>query len=460
MNIIILGAGEIGYHIALSLSRENREVILVEADTGRADQIDDDDNDIQVIRGNAADPDVLLTAGLKNADLLVAVTNSDEANITACLFAARLAPSIRRVARIRRIDTRRYGRLLTEDPTLIHAVIHPEELCARKILDVIRCPGATDVDWFFDGRVALVSIPVAPDAPVNGWDLVRIGRERAERGLSFLIATLVHDGVARVPSATDILKPGDTLYLATMADCLSDVLALFVPPERLKPIRDVTIFGGGSMGFYLAEMLEQIKMNVKIIEPDTQRAALLADRLSTTLVLCGEPAEQGIFEEEKIADSDAYIAVTPDQEDNLIAALYAKSFGIRLAVVALFRAHLAPLVQRTGIDTIVLPQQVAVGKILEHVRSGNVSSVIVMEQHGIEIIETRVPKGSRLVGRSLRQQRMPHGTLLLACQRTDDETFIPDGDTKIMAGDRIAMILHQQDVPKIDAMLRAGRYGF
>lgn len=459
MNILILGAGEIGYHIALSLSRENREVILVEADSARADQIDDDENDIQVVRGNAADPDVLLAAGLKTADLLVAVTNRDEVNITACLFAARLAPAVRRVARIRQVDLRVHGRLLTDEPTWIHAVIHPEELCARKIRDVLHYPGTTDVDWFFDGHVALVSIPVTEDAPVNGWDLARIGQERLARGLSFLIATHVHDGSARIPSAHDVFMPGDTLYVATLANCLNEVLALFVPPERLKPIRETVIFGGGATGWHLAEMLEDAKLNVKLIEPDPRRAAWLADRLNTTLVLCGEPADQGIFQEENIAGADAYVAVTADQEDNLIAALHAKSFGIRHTVVTLYRAHLAPLVRRTGVDTLVLPQAVAVGKILEHVRAGDISSVIVMEQHGMEIIEAHVPQGSRLIGRPLRQQRMPRGTLLLAYQRSETETLIPDGNTTIMAGDRIAVISHQRNTPKVEAMLRAGRHG-
>ncbi len=454
MNIIILGAGEIGYHTALSLSRENREVILVEQDARRADQIDDDDNDIQVVRGNAADPDVLLRAGLEKAGLLVAVTNSDEANIAACLFASRLAPSIRRVARIRQINTRVHGQLLTDNPPLIHAVIHPEELCAGKILDVIRCPATTDVNWFFNGRVVLVSIPVTRDSPVNGWNLLHIGRERVKRRLSFLIATLVNNGFARVPSASDTLKTGDTLYLATLADSLDDVMALFAAPQRLKPVRDVTIFGGGNMGLYLAEMLEQSRVNFKIIEPDEQRAAILADRLHAGLVLCGEPFEKHIFEEEKIADSDAYVAVTNEQEDNLIAALYAKSFDIRLCVIALYRSHLAPLVQRVGIDTIVLPQQIAVGKILEHVRAGNVSSVIVLEQHGMEVIEARVSKSSRLLGRPLRAQRMPRGTLLLALQRVDGETIIPDGDAIITAGDRVAVISHRRDVSKIEALLR------
>ncbi len=457
MNIIILGAGEIGYHIALSLSRENREVILVEADAARADQIDDDENDIQVVRGNAADPDVLLAAGLKTADLLVAVTNSDEANITACLLAARLAPAVQRVARIRRIDTRTYGRLLTDEPTLIHAIIHPEELCARKIFDVIRHPGTTDVAWFFDKRVALVSIPVAPNAPVNGWNLVQIGRERQARGLSFLVATVVRDGVARVPSATDVLTPGDTLYIATLTDCLHDVLSLFVPPERRKPFRNVAIFGGGSMGLYLAEMLERSKTNVKIIETDAKRAAFLSDRLTATLVLCGEPTDQGIFEEENIGDSDAYIALTDDQENNLIASLYAKSFGVRLSVVALYRSHLGPLIERMGIDTVVSPKQVAVGNVLKHVRAADISSVIVLEQHGMEIIEARLLEGSSLLGRPLRKQRMPRGTLLLAVQRVDGEVVIPDGDTRIMAGDRIAMISHQRDIPQVEAMLRAVR---
>ncbi|MCA1808372.1 MAG: Trk system potassium transporter TrkA [Lentisphaerae bacterium] len=456
MNIIILGAGEIGYHTALSLSRENRAVILVESDPARADQIDEDENDIQVVRGNAADPEVLLRAGLENAHLLLAVTNSDETNITACMFAARLAPEIRRVARIRQIDTRMYGHLLTDDPPLVHAVVHPEELCARKILDVIRCPATTDVNWFFKGQVVLVSLPVKADSPANGWNLVAVGRERAERGLPFLIAMLVHDGVAGVPAATDVLKTGNTLYLATPADRLSEVLTLFVSQPRLKPMRNVTIFGGGRIGLYLAEMLDKHDIDVKIIEPDERRAARLADQLPSVLVLCGEPSDPDIFDEEKIANSDAFVAVTGDQEDNLIAVLYAKSFGIRLGVAALHRGHLAPLVQRMGIDTVVMPQQVAVGKFLEHVRAGNIASVIVFEQYGMEVIEALVPAGSRIIGRPLSEVRMPRGTLVLALQRAGGETIIPDGRVTVLAGDRIAVISPQRHITKVEDMLGGG----
>lgn len=457
MPILILGAGEIGYHIALSLSRENREVILVESDPERADQIDADDNDLQVIRGNAADPDVLLTAGLRNSDLLVAVTNSDEVNIAACAFAARLTPDIRRVARIRQLDTIVHGRLLTDDPPLMHAIINPEELCARKIADLIRNPGTTDVNWFFEERAVLVSLPVAADAPVNGKTLLMIGRERESCGLPFLIATIVHDQEARVPSAADALHTGDTLYIATLADRLQEVMAFFCGAERLKPMRGITIFGGGNIGMYLAQMLEGTHRDVKIIEPDERRAVFLADRMDQALVLCGEPSDKRIFDEEKIAASDAFVAVTHDQEDNMIAALYAKSFGMRLGVAALFRTHLASLVHRLGIDTVIMPQQAAIGKILEHVRAGNVTSVIVMEQYRMEVIESRVPAGARLARRVLREVRMPSGSLLLAVQRADGETIIPDGGTMILPGDRIAVISHQRDMKNIANMLAGSR---
>lgn len=457
MRIVILGAGEIGYHIALSLSRENREVLLVESNSGRASQIEEDENDIQVIRGNAADPDVLIRAGIKNVDLLVAVTDSDEVNITACMFAKRLAPTVRRVARIRQLDTRRHGRLLTDDPPLMHSVIHPEELCAAKIGDLIKYPGTTDVNWFFGGRVALVSMPVTPDSPINGRTLLQIGRERSVHGIPFMIASLLRNQIAALPSAGDRLATGDVLYVATLSERLGEVLNLFCAPARLKPIRNVTIFGGGRIGLYLAEMLESINGKVKLIEPDERRAALLADHLQNTLILCGEPSDRGIFDEENIAQSDAFIAVTGDQEDNMIAALYAKSSGVRFGAVTLHRSHLSSLVQRVGIDAVILPQQVAIGKILEHVRAGNVSSVVVLEQYGMEVIEAPVPSGSRLLGKPLRDLRLPSGALLLALCRENDETVIPDGDTTIMAGDRIAVISHQRDVHEIEKILRGER---
>lgn len=459
MRILILGAGDIGHHIALNLSREHREVVLIESSPERAARIEEDENDIQVILGNAADPDLLIKAGLNEADLLVAVTDSDEVNLASCLFASRLAPEVRRIARMRHIDTRRHGALLTSDPPVVHSIINPEELCARKIRDLIRFAGATDVNWFFDARVALVRTPVLANSPVKGLNLIELGQTRETAKLPFLVAMLVRDGVPRVPAPEDVLRIGDQIYAVTLAEHLNVVLDVLCHEDRRREARNVAVFGGGGIGLYLAELLETDGTVIKLVEPDEQRAAFLANRLNTTLVLCGEPLDPAIFEEERIAGSDVFVAATGDQENNIIAALYAKSHGVRMGISVLKRAQIERLVSQVGIDAVILPQHAAIGKILAYVREGEITSVIVVNENDMEVIELRVPEGARIAGRPLREVRMPRGALLLAVAPPGGKTIVPGGATVIRPGDRIAVIAHKRDVRKLERLL-AGAHGW
>ncbi len=459
MSTIILGAGTIGYDIAQQLSREHREVILVEVDPDRIAEIEEDEHDIQVIAGSAADPESLVRAGLSSADLVVAVTNSDEANISACLLASRLAPGTRRVARIRHMDTRRYGQLLLGDPPILHAIINPEELCARRIADLIAKPGAIEVIWLVDQTVALVRIPVTPGMGLIGQNLIQLGQKREASKLPFLLALLVRDDQAFIPKAQEVLRAGDHLYLVSPAALLDKVMDFFCEASTRRPQQHITLFGGGNIGLYLAELLTIQGRTVKLIEPDPARATMLAARLDNTQVLCGEPLDPDIFEAERIASSDVFVAVSDDQEDNLMAALYAKSHGVRFGVAMLTRPQIARLVAQVGIDAAILPQHVAIGTILEHIRTGDVYSVIVLQAGEMEIIETRVPEGSRLTGRPLADVHMPPGTLLLAVQRGSDRTIIPQGKTVVQAGDRIAVITRKSNLQHLEKLL-AGRTGW
>ena len=457
MAIVILGGGDIGYHLALTLSRENREVVIVESDSVRADRIDEDENDIQVVRGNAADPGVLIAAGLRKAHLLVAVTNSDEVNIVACFLAARMAPKVRRVARIRQLDTRLYGHLLVDEPPVIHSIINPEELCARKIADLIRYRGATEVNWSFDKRVAIVAVPIKEGSPVQGKTLVEIGRWREQLGLPLLIAMIVRDQEARVPDIADVMQYNDLLHVVTLSGQLDDVLDFFCGSARRERFDKIAVYGGSNIGLYLAEILEEQGVDIRLVESDAGRAAELAERLNHTLVLCGEPFEKNIFAEEKIGQMDAFVAATQDQEDNIISALYAKTCGIPLSVAVLYREQMARLVYQVGIDATILPRLVAIGEILGYVRGGNVASVVVLNQNDREIIEYHIEEGSGLAGRPLRQVHIPGGGLLLAVERSHGETIIPNGGTTIEPGDRIALIAARHDQQDIDRMLSGSK---
>ncbi len=474
MSIIIIGAGEIGYHIANELSLENRDVTLIDPDRERIRFLEESGEDLNIICGSGSNPENLKRAGIEKAEMLIAVANNDEINITACYLASQMNKDIKKIARIRDIDTHYYGSLIKGNPPIIDSIINPEELCAYKIANLTKYPIASDLNYFFDKKAVLIGIHVVGNNPLIGKTLIELGKDRKNNNYKALIASIIHEDKAIVPSGEDVVCEGDIIYIVTLSNEIDRIIK-YVTHDDATEVKNVTIYGGSNIGFYIARAFEKesksifefenaeantgtntnivlpsYKYKIKLIEADTQRSEFLSDNLPKTLVLKGNVLEKAIFENERIDESDVFIAATNDQEENIISTLYAKSNGVKKGIAVLKRRNIASLVKNLGIDAGIFPQQVAVAKIFESIRKGKILSIILLNQNDIEVDEIQALKGSRLIDIPLKDVKLPKGTLVIAIEKQNGEVLIPFGESVIKAGDKVAIITRKTSVKALE----------
>jgi trk system potassium uptake protein TrkA len=453
MSFIVLGAGEIGYHLAKELCAENRDVIVIESNPEKIAQLQETGEDISIIAGNGSNPEILKKAGIETAELLIAVTEKDEVNITACYIASQFSKNIKKIARVREIDTHVYGNLFTKAPAIIDSLFNPEELCAIKIANLLQFPGVADISHFFDGRALLLGTKIAAESHLKGKSMIEIGQDRNKYGMDILIANIIRGGEALIPSGPSLLAEGDFIYAITLEKEIQKVMGYFCGAQAA--INAVTILGGSNIGYYLARMLEQKSFNIKLIERDAARANFLSENLANTLVLKGEIWDRAINENEGIYKSDVFVAVTHNQEENIIATLEAKSKGVKLGICVLTQRHIAPLVKKIGIDICIHPQQLAIGKMLEYIRKGKISSVVVLNQNDIEVIEAKAMENSQLVHKAVKDIKLPQSSLILAIARKDGIIEIPNGNSMISPDDQVIFISNKAGVEYIERLITA-----
>lgn len=450
MSVIILGAGKIGYNLAQELSMENRDVTVIDSNPQKIQQLEEAGDDIIVMEGNASNPAVLKKAGVENAELLIAVTAQDSSNIAACHIASRFSKTIKKIARVREIDTHLYGELFTGENPIIDSIINPEELCAIKISHLLDFPGIMDINSFFDDSVHLLGIKITEDSPIKGKSLIEIGQEREKLKIKTLIAGIIRGEEILVPSGKNRVEEGDIIYVISLQKKSSKVVEYFCGPQ--KRIKNVSIIGGSNIAYYLARIIET-KVDLKLIEPDHHKAHFLSEELKKTLVLKGTLLEKAIYEQESIDSSDVFIAASGDQEENIIATLYAKSKGVKKGICVLRRQHLTSFVNKTGIDVSIHPQQLTIGKILEYIRKGHIYSVVVLGQNAFEVIEAKINEKSKLSKKELKNIKLPKGTLLLTIERRDGTIVIPDGNTVVKADERVLFIAQKNNIPALEALI-------
>lgn len=449
MRVVIVGAGQVGFAIAQRLSWENHEVVLVDRDAHRLGEITER-LDVGSVQGSGCSPVALRRAEVEKAGMVIAVTESDEVNLLACLLAGRLAPQAMRIARVRDPEYHVDPDLFRGEPFALAAVINPEEEAARRIARTLEVPGALDVVQFVGGRVLLIGIRIDPDHPLAGQPLTRL---RAPEGVQLRVACLEHRGKVTVPHGEDTLVPGSIAYIACLREHASAVLQL--AGKRTEPVRSVMIFGAENLATYLARELQKRQVRVKIISSDAERCRETAERLPEALVVHGDATDPEVLVEEGIADIDAFVAGSRHEDRNVPAALLAKSLGARLAMVAASTEtfeHLAPSI---GIDAATSPQSAVVGSILQFLRHGRVLGVQALWSRDVEVLELQALEGSKLVSRPLKKAGFPRHAMVLTVSR-GDQTVIATGDTMIAPGDRVVAIMRREVVRKVEKVF-AGR---
>jgi len=447
LKIIIVGAGEVGFHIAGHLVQENKEVVVIDTHPEALRRVSDN-IDAQVIVGSGSSPKVLKDAGIEHAEILLAVTNSDETNLVACLMAHILSPATKQVARLRAADFDDYHQIFHDQPPRIDTIINPEIEVVKTIERLIRAPGAVDINEFGDGRIKFVSVRLEPGSVMAGVKLADLGARSDDQRI--LIASVVRDEELIIPRGDDRLEAGDLVYFICKHENLSATLALFDKDE--PPLKSAVIVGGGRIGLRVARMLEKQSIYTKIIEKDANRCLKLAELLDHAVVLNGDGSDQELLNEENIAGMDAVITVTNDEETNILASLLTKRMGVRKTITRISKFSYFPLMSTIGIEQVVSPRLSAINTILQHIRKGKVLSAVALKGEKAEVMEAVAQETSDIVGKPLSRIRFPKDALVTGIIRGQN-VIIPRGDSVIEPGDRIIILARRQAIAKVEKIL-------
>lgn len=452
MKIIILGAGQVGGTLAENLVGENNDITIVDHDSDRLRELQDK-YDLRVVTGHASHPDVLREAGAQDADMLVAVTNTDETNMAACQIAFTLFNTPNRIARIRS------PQYLAEKEALFNSgavpvdhLIAPEALVTNYIERLVHYPGALQVVNFADEKVSLVAVRAYYGGPLVGNALSAL-REHMPH-IDTRVAAIFRQGRPIRPQGTTIIEADDEVFFVAASGHIRAVMSEL---QRLEsPYRRIMIVGGGNVGAGLARQLEG-RYSVKLIEKNPERAEVLSEMLEETIVFCGDSANQELLQEEHIEQIDVFIAVTNDDEANIMSAMLAKKLGARKAIVLIQRAAYVDLVQGGTIDIAVSPQQATISALLTHVRRADIANVYSLRRGVAEAIEA-IAHGdehtSKVVGRAIGELKLPPGATIGAIVR-GDEVLIAHDSTVIQQDDHVVMFLvDKKHIPEVERLFQ------
>jgi trk system potassium uptake protein TrkA len=447
LKVVIIGAGEVGFNVASHLVNENKDVVVIDKDHEAIRRVSDN-IDVQVVNGSGSSPISLDEAGLKDAEILLAVTNSDEANLVACLVADILSPSTKKLARIRNADFDQYHDNFRKYAPHIDTLINPEIEVVKTIDRMMNMPGVVDVGEFADGRIKFIAILLDKDARLAGTRLSELS-SISEKQRPLIVAVIREEKLI-IPGGKDRLLAGDLVYFICEEEKLLDTLTVF--DKHAEPVERVLIIGGGKIGIRLARLLDEKPVYTKIIEKNPDRCAKLADRLNKVVVLHGDGSDQELLKEENIQDIDVVVTLTGDEEINILASLLAKQMGARKTITKISKFSYFPLMSTIGIEQVVSPRLSAINTILQHIRRGKVLSSISIKGEQAEFMEAVALETSDIVGKPLKNISFPKGALVAGIIRKEN-FIIPTGDSIVNPNDMIIIFARKQAIPKVEKIL-------
>jgi K+ transport systems, NAD-binding component len=439
MKIVIVGAGKVGYTLAQKLTQENYDVIVIEQNDERR-AIIEHHLDVMTIAGNGASPRVLAEVGLDDVGLMIAVTDSDEVNMIACVAAKHHGvPKV--IARVRNTeyleeDCQKFGRTLGID-----LIINPEMVTALEISQILKTPAALDVEDFAGGKVRLLEVKVRQNSPFTGVPLRDLPLPD-----NVLVAGILRKAKMIIPIGSDTIEDNDCVFFLGEKDAICSLEAKF--DETRTRVERILIVGAGRIGRNLAQLMESGGYTVKVIEKDRRRCDDLSRMVNKTMVICGDGTDADLLTEEGIGDYDAVVCLTDDDKLNLLVALMAKNLGAQKTFARVGRPEFIPLMEQVGVDVVFSPRLFTAGAILRQVRREEVVAVSLLEGAKAEAIELEVRAGSRVAGRPLREIKFPRRVLVGAVVR-NDATFIPHGRSVLAPGDRVVLFTLPENAAKI-----------
>lgn len=443
MRIIIVGAGEVGYQIAKFLSLEPLDVVVIDKDRNKLKRIIEE-IDVAAVEGEGGDPSTLKEAEADRADILLAVTDKDETNMIACLL-AKVFNIPRKIARIRNPEYFKNERLLSRENLDIDPAINPELELAKAIIRLLELPFATDVEEFEGGLVKVIGFKVPEESPLIGKSLRRLG---ASMNKKFLIGIILREDKTIIPSGSDVIRKGDIIYVPVKKAEVEDTIALL--GVLAKPAKKIMLLGGGRVGYYISSAIE-LKADVKIIEKEEERCKYLSKNLKRALVLHGDGTEQKILLEENIGDMDAFVAVSNNDELNIMVSLLAKKLGVKKTIAIVNKTDYILLAHSLGLQAVLSQRLITASTILRYVRRGDILSLTAIAEAKAEIIEGRIGKTSPLIGKTL-DIAQPKASIIGAIIR-NEEVIIPSGSDRIIEGDKLIIFTLRESINEVEKIL-------
>jgi len=453
VKIVILGAGQVGASVAESLVSEHNDITVVDLDAARLHALQDR-LDLRTVIGSASHPSVLTEAGIEDADLLIAVTQSDETNLVACKLAAKLFNVPRRIVRVRATDFLNDEKVLGPDGFEVDLSICPEQVLTDYIVKLVEFPEALQVLDFAGGRVSLVAVRAYQGGPLVGHPIKDLRQHIP--GIDTRIVAIFRKDAAVAPDGDTLVEANDEVFCLAAA---KDIRQVMRELRRMdQPVKRVMIAGGGNIGLRLARALES-GYSVRILEHNKRRCEALAAKLERTLVLNGDGTDEELLEEENVGEMDLFVAVTNDDENNIMSSLLAKRMGARRVVSLINRRSYVDLVQGAQIDIAISPAQATIGKLLAHVRRGDVVAVHSLRRGAAEALEAVVHgdrDSCRVTDRRIEEIDLPAGTTIGAIVR-GEEVLMAHHDTRILAEDHVIVFVADKKIlPRVERLFQVG----
>ena len=451
MRIVIVGDGKVGCTLAAQLTREGHDLVMIDKNP-QALKNSTDTLDVIGVQGNGASYAVQMEAGVNKADLLIAATSSDEVNMLSCLLAKKLGAR-HTIARIRNPEYA--GQLVfLKDELGLSMAINPEQAAAAEISRILRFPSATKIDVFGKGRVELVEFRIGEGSPLAGQQLSSL---YARYKLKVLICAVQRAGQIYIPGGDFVLQQGDKVHVTASS---REISTFFREIGLLKDrIRSVLIVGGGKISYYLARQLSEMGMRVRIIERDAQRCVELDERLPKVEMIHGDGTDQELLQEEGIADTDAFIALTDNDEENIILSMYANGLGVKKVITKINRITLPDILASVGLESVILPKFITADQIVRYVRAmqnsfgSSVETLHKIVNNQVEALEFIVRENASFLHRPLRELSLREN-LLIACLIRQGRVIIPSGNDTIELGDNVVVITANGQLNDISDILR------
>ncbi len=445
MRIVIVGAGVIGANLAKELSEENHEVYVVENKEDVARKADER-LDVKLVVGEGSDPRVLREAGIEDADLVIAVTTSDETNLVVCSLAAAYRTR-KKIARVRNAALNRVVHEMGLAHFYIDEITNPEEVAAKAIVKAVQAPGSRDVADFASGKILLRSFSVREDSPLCGLRIEEFRQE--DFPWPFLIIAINRNETTLIPKGDAVLQGQDKVYVLLPAASLGEFLAFF--DVNIRKPKKVVIYGGTNMGETVARDLSTEIPDILLLEEDPDRAHEIAGRLDRVRVINGSPSETEILTECGIEAADAFVAASTSDHSNLISAVLAKKMGAKATVITTQQPDYMAIIEALDIDSVINPRFLAVDQILRVVRGRSVSSVATLVECNAEVLELIPDAHSPVTHAPLKDLRFPPETIVGAVLR-NSEPFLADGNTHIRAGEKVIVFCRERNVGKVQKL--------